>query len=160
LSLLQDILGVLTDTFHKPGLRLHSQILQKLFYIVESGAITVPLAAGYPNNQTYIRQFVTSLLKASFTHLAPAQVEQFVSGLLTLSSKSDNSVYKQHLRDFLIQLKEFAGKSNDLYEDERQAKIAEAQEREQNRIKSVPGLLYVTEQSRTAMNRKDKDEIL
>jgi hypothetical protein len=43
ISLLQDILGVLTDTFHKPGFRLQSLILAKLFNILETGAITVPL---------------------------------------------------------------------------------------------------------------------
>jgi len=43
ISLLQDILGVLTDTLHKPGFRIQSLILAKLFGILETGAITVPL---------------------------------------------------------------------------------------------------------------------
>lgn len=43
ISLLQDILGVLTDTLHKPGFRLQSLILAKLFSILETGTITVPL---------------------------------------------------------------------------------------------------------------------
>jgi len=43
ISLLQDILGVLTDTLHKPGFRIQSLILAKLFSILETGAITVPL---------------------------------------------------------------------------------------------------------------------
>jgi len=157
-SLLQDILGVLTDTFHKPGLKLHSQILQKLFYIVESNSITISLSSSFPNNQTYIRQFVISYLKASFAHLSTTTVDQFVSGLLTLSSKTEN-VYKTHLRDFLVQLKEFASKPSELFEEERQAKLAAEQKQNEDRIKSVPGLLYTT--PRTALNRdKDSDTIL
>jgi len=158
LSLLQDILGVMTDTFHKPGLRLHSQILQKLFHVVESGSITISLSAQHSNNQTYIRHVTTQMLKASFVHLSGQVIDQFVAGLFSLSSKPD-TVYKTHLRDFLIQLKEFAGKSNELYEEERAAKRAEEEAQQQARIKSVPGLLYTT--PRTALNQpKDKDEIL
>jgi len=161
-SVLQDILGVVTDTFHKPGLSLHSQILARLFTIVENGSITVPLNTQFPNNQTYIRQFVIDLLKRSFSHLSSTQIEQFVNGLFSLSGK-DANVYKQHLRDFLVRLKEFASKAEDLYEKERQKKLDEEKAREtareSARIMSVPGLLYTT--PRTQLNReKDKDEIL
>lgn len=34
---------MLTDTLHKPGFRLQSLILAKLFSILETGTITVPL---------------------------------------------------------------------------------------------------------------------
>ena len=44
LGLLQDVFSVLTDTLHKPGFKLHSQILATLFLAVEGdvGIATVP----------------------------------------------------------------------------------------------------------------------
>ncbi len=43
IALLQDILGVITDTLHKPGFRIQTLILAKLFNILETGGITTPL---------------------------------------------------------------------------------------------------------------------
>jgi hypothetical protein len=34
LTILQEIFAVLTDTFHKPGFKLHTAILQHLFCLV------------------------------------------------------------------------------------------------------------------------------
>jgi exportin-1 len=34
LNIEQEILAVLTDTFHKPGFKLHIAVLQHLFYVV------------------------------------------------------------------------------------------------------------------------------
>lgn len=46
------------------------------------------------------------------------------------------------LRDFLILLKEFAGKDQDeLFEQEKQAALKEAQDREELKKKAIPGLL-------------------
>nr|XP_024394785.1 protein EXPORTIN 1B-like [Physcomitrium patens]XP_024394786.1 protein EXPORTIN 1B-like [Physcomitrium patens] len=39
----QEVFAVLTDTFHKPGFKLHVLILQHLFCLVDSGALTQPL---------------------------------------------------------------------------------------------------------------------
>jgi len=65
LGLLQDVFSVLTDTLHKPGFKLHSQILATLFLTVDSDAISCPLwpaetqvAAG-TTNQQYLRELRT-----------------------------------------------------------------------------------------------------
>lgn len=120
-SLLADLLSVMTDTFHVPGFRLHSTILAELFRILEGGAITVPLweqaptPAGqapqqFANNHAYVRHCVTTLICSSFKHLAPGSVELFVDGLFSLNTDLPN--FKNHLRDFLIQQKEFAVDDN------------------------------------------------
>jgi hypothetical protein len=39
LTILQEIFAVLTDTFHKPGFKLHTAILQHLFCLVSRATV-------------------------------------------------------------------------------------------------------------------------
>lgn len=55
-SLIGEIFVILSDTFHKAGFRLQCELLSKIFGIVESGQVTVPLWGNqqqdqFPNNQ-------------------------------------------------------------------------------------------------------------
>ncbi|CEO99241.1 Importin N-terminal domain-containing protein [Plasmodiophora brassicae] len=144
LSILQDVLAVLTDTFHKPGFKMHAQILAKLFGAVESGRITVPLwnaqgagANQFSNNQQFIRHFVEDLLRKAFPQVTPAQISGFVQGLFQLHL--DLTRFKEHLRDFLVQLKEFSADNADLFlEEQEQAKKAR-----EEAMKAIPGMDYV-----------------
>jgi len=53
------------------------------------------------------------------------QIQVFVNGLFNLHS--DQNRFKVNVRDFLIELKEFAGQDNaDLYLEEREASMASA----------------------------------
>lgn len=81
LTLLQEIFAVMTDTFHKPGFKLHAHILHHLFAILSSPAITGPLwdltkapVNAYPDNATYVRQHITQFLTGAFPNLTPQQV--------------------------------------------------------------------------------------
>lgn len=86
-SLLSGIIGVLwfgvSDTFHKPGFKLHARILHHLFSIVlEGSVIRAPLwdtqAKGpnaYSSNAEYARDAVTELLCNSFPNMQKPQVE-------------------------------------------------------------------------------------
>jgi len=145
-SLLQDLLGVLTDTFHKPGFKSQATILAAMFHIVDSGRITAPLwppSQSFPNNQQYIRAFTSDLLHKSFRNLSQKQIFDFVDGLFKLNRQL--AEFKTHLRDFLVQIKEFSkdGKSNaDLFLEERQKQEEKIKAQDQQRIKGVPGLLY------------------
>jgi len=75
---------VLTDSFHKPGFKLHAVILQRLFALAEGDGpvvISVPLwdvaalgPTAYPTNAAFVRQHVTQLLSASFPNMAPPVV--------------------------------------------------------------------------------------
>ncbi len=53
----------------------------------------------------------------------------------------DLAAFKVHLRDFLVQLKEFTGDNEELYLEEKEAASAAAQAAEQKRAASIPGLL-------------------
>lgn len=137
---------MLTDTFHKPGFKLHVLVLQHLFCLVQSGAITEPLwdaaTVPYPysNNEIFVREYTIKLLSTSFPNMTPAEVTQFVNGLF--ESTSDLSTFKNHIRDFLVQSKEFSAQDNkDLYAEE----AAAQRERERQRMLNIPGLIAPNE---------------
>ncbi|KAF8044403.1 hypothetical protein BT93_A2406 [Corymbia citriodora subsp. variegata] len=146
LTIEQETFAVLTDTFHKPGFKLHVLVLQHLFCLVESGALTEPLwdastvSYPYPNNAVFVREYTIKLLGTSFPNMTVAEVTQFVNGLL--ESTNDLSTFKNHIRDFLVQSKEFSAQDNkDLYAEE----AAAQRERERQRMLSIPGLIAPNE---------------
>ncbi|XP_071710011.1 protein EXPORTIN 1A-like [Rutidosis leptorrhynchoides] len=144
--IVQEIFAVLTDTFHKPGFKLHVLVLQHLFCLVESGSLTEPLWDAstvqypYPNNGMFVREYTIKLLGASFPNIQASEVTKFVNGLF--ESRADLSTFKNHIRDFLVQSKEFSAQDNkDLFAEE----AALQQERERQRMLSVPGLIAPNE---------------
>ncbi|CAB4302171.1 unnamed protein product [Prunus armeniaca] len=146
LTIEQEIFAVLTDTFHKPGFKLHVLVLQHLFCLVESGTLTEPLwdiAAvpyPYPNNGIFVREYTIKLLSTSFPNMTGTEVTQFVSGLF--DSRTDLSTFKNHIRDFLVQSKEFSAQDNkDLYAEE----TAAQREKDRQRMLSIPGLIAPNE---------------
>jgi exportin-1 len=162
LSLLTDVLGVLTDTFHKPGFRLQSEILALLFNIVESGAVTVPLwspqEGSFANNHSYVQQYVTNLFATSFANLSATQVRDFIGGLFEYNTNLQQ--FKTHLKDFLVQQKEFAvdGVDNaDLYIEQREQQAAAAAAERAAVAAATPGLAYTAPV--TAIDRAENDQI-
>ncbi|KAH6809753.1 exportin 1A [Perilla frutescens var. frutescens] len=142
----QEIFAVLTDTFHKPGFKLHVLVLQHLFCLVESDVLTEPLwdvatvQYPYPNNGMFAREYTIKLLSSSFPNMTTTEVTQFVNGLF--ESRADISSFKNHIRDFLVQSKEFSAQDNkDLYAEE----AAAQRERERQRMLSIPGLIAPNE---------------
>ncbi|XP_047329646.1 protein EXPORTIN 1A [Impatiens glandulifera] len=142
----QEIFAVLTDTFHKPGFKLHVLVLQHLFCLVESGSLTEPLwdsstvTLPYPNNGMFVREYTIKLLGTSFPNMTTTEVTQFVNGLF--ESRNDFASFKNHIRDFLVQSKEFSAQDNkDLYAEE----AAAQRERERQRMLSIPGLIAPSE---------------
>lgn len=152
--ILNDILSVLTDTFHRPGFKLHAQILMHLIGAVGSGRITEPiwdqqqpeevaLATGNgtspPTNAAYLLNHLLKILKKAFPNLTDAQVNEIVKKIL---SGTDEKTFKGHLRDFLVQTKEFSGGDNtDLFDEEKQMQALEKQKAEQERLARTPGLV-------------------
>ncbi|KAB1267231.1 Exportin-1 [Camelus dromedarius] len=123
------------------GLTMHASILAYMFNLVEEGKISTPLNPGNPvNNQMFIQEYVANLLKSAFPHLQDAQVKLFVTGLFSLNQ--DIPAFKEHLRDFLVQIKEFAGEdTSDLFLEERETALRQAQEEKHKLQMSVPGIL-------------------
>lgn len=144
-DILQHLFSVVTDTSHTAGLTMQATILAYLFTIVEAGKVTVPLnptqqtSTGQSNLQ-YVQEFVANLLKTAFPHLTEAQVNITVQGFFNLDQ--DISGFREHLRDFLVQIREFAGEDNsDLFIEEREEALKRADEEKRKNQMSVPGIL-------------------
>uniref|UniRef100_A0A4W3JDD9 Exportin-1 n=1 Tax=Callorhinchus milii TaxID=7868 RepID=A0A4W3JDD9_CALMI len=141
-DILQHIFSVVTDTSHTAGLTMHATILAYMFSLVEDGKITLSLSPSTPtvNNQLFVQEFVANLLKTAFPHLQDAQIKIFVTGLFSLNQ--DIASFKEHLRDFLVQIKEFGGEdTSDLFLEEREAALRQAQEEKRKIQMTVPGIL-------------------
>merc|ERR1711963_1337307 len=144
-DILQHMFSVVTDTSHTAGLTMHATILAYMFTLVESEKITAPLNAEeqLKNNMTnmgYIQGFVANLLKSAFPHLTDNQIKITVTGLFNLNQ--DIPGFKDHLRDFLVQIREFTGEDDtDLYLEERETALKAAQEEKRKVQMTVPGIL-------------------
>lgn len=101
-DILTQIFAVVTDTSHTANLLMHAQILAYMFTLVETDQITVNLGP-IPSNVLYVQEYVASLLKSAFTHLTDNQIKVFVTGLFNLDQ--DVAAFKEHLRDFLVQIR-------------------------------------------------------
>ncbi len=113
----REIFVVLTDSLHKAGFKLQTEILMGLITVVKNREISVPISPDCPDNLQYVQQFLLSALAASFPHLAKATITQFVEALFMNCGTWET--FKTTVRDFLINLKEFAGDTEALYSEER-----------------------------------------
>jgi len=143
LDLLEHVLSVVTDRsqVQVAGLSYYADILCQLFSSVEF-FITEPLNADNPaqSNIDFVYQFVGNLLKGAFPHLSDDQIRVTVKGFYSFNQ--DPVRMKSHLRDFLVQIKEFVGEdTSDLYIEEREAEIQAIQKKKM----SVPGMVNPNE---------------
>ena len=161
---MQDVFFVLTDTDHKSGFKLQSMVLARLFQLVQTGAIGVPLfdpsTVPDPNmsNSQFLQEYTATLLKNAFPHLQPyvqppfasqrttncvfsprIQITAFVRNLAEYHS--DINKFKLSLRDFLVQLKEFAGDNTELYLEEKEAEAQRKAQEEREAAMKIPGML-------------------
>lgn len=140
-SLLQDILWVLTDRVHKFAFKQHCVILRAMFNLLETGFISAPLfpasaATAGKTNKMFVGEHTCTLLLQYFKNLTAPQVTKFVQGLFDMTK--DSAAYKQHVRDFLIELREFKTEDNSqLYAEEAAAKA----ETQRQAMLAVPGLV-------------------
>jgi exportin-1 len=148
LHLLQDLFFIMTDTFHKSGFKKQAMIMTTMFAMVESGRVTAPLGPdANQDNRIFMREYVAQLLSKSFPNLTGNDVHAFVVGLF---EKKDFDSFCDHLRDFLVQLKEFSeGDSNkDLYSAEEEANRSATGQREL----AIPGLVGANDPRRESEN--------
>jgi len=155
LSILQDIFWVVTDADHKSGFRLQSQLLARMFELVETGQVQMPLfdptALSDPNvsNSEFVRDYCISLLQTAFTHLQLAQVQAFIANLFQYHN--DPARFKLAMRDFLVQLKEFSGDNAELYLEEKEKEAQWRARMEHEAASRIPGMLKPSQ-------LEDKDE--
>ncbi|XP_013415271.1 exportin-1 isoform X2 [Lingula anatina] len=141
-DILQHIFSVVTDSSQSGGLTMHASILAYMFTLVEMGKITVSLSPNHQASQNvqFVQEFLVNLLKAAFPHLNDTQLRVFIEGLFSFDQ--DIQAFKEHLRDFLVQIREFAGEDNsDLFLEERESAIREAQDEKRKQQMAVPGIL-------------------
>jgi exportin-1 len=149
LSLIQDVFAVMTDRLHKSGFKMHATLLRLMFHLVQMNQVTVPLfdPATQPPGQTnpaFLRDHMGNLLVASFPNLSKMQVGKFVDGMLDI--KMDLPTFKTHLRDFLIELKEFNAEDNSaLYTEEQERERQKQEMALRAERSSVPGMLKPAE---------------
>lgn len=141
MHIVREVFAVMTDTFHKPGFKLHARILHHLFALARpDGGLAAPLWEGgapgaHASNAAYVTGAVTALLTASFPNLRPGTVDAAVGGMCALR---EYAAFKEHLRDFLVQTKQFASQDNaDLFAEEA-ARTAAA---EAERLAAIPGMV-------------------
>jgi exportin-1 len=145
LPLIQDVFAVMTDRLHKSGFKMHATLLRMMFHLVQMNQVTVPLfdPAAQPPGQTnpaFLRDHISTLLIGSFPNLSKTQVAKFVEGMFDVNMDLPN--FKTHLRDFLIELKEFSAEDNSALFTEEQER--ERRQREQELMaerSSVPGMI-------------------
>lgn len=145
-DILQHMFSVVTDTSHTAGLTMHATILAYMFTLLETNKISVhlnPASSTQPlpgANITFVQEFVANLLRTAFPHLSDNQIKITVTGLFNLDQ--DIPAFKEHLRDFLVQIREFTGEDDtDLFLEEREAALKKAQEDKRRFQLAVPGML-------------------
>ena len=90
------------------------------------------------SNGEYLRNLLLQMFSSSFPNLTQPQLTQIIQ--LMFEHCKDHAAFKQHLRDFLVQLKEF-GDSTDLYADELKAQADTKAKDLRARQEAIPGLL-------------------
>jgi exportin-1 len=142
-DILQHIFSVVTDSSHSAGLLMHATILAYMLSLVEMNKVTVPLSpslTGAVQNMPFVQEFLANLLKSAFPHLNDVQIKFFIEGLFSFNQ--DIPQFKEHLRDFLVQIREFAGEDNTgLFLEEREGAIRQAQEEKRRVQLTVPGII-------------------
>ncbi|CAO3686094.1 unnamed protein product [Rhizopus stolonifer] len=149
LPLLQDIFFVLTDSDHKSGFKGQTEVLARLFHLVSKNMITAPLfdptQASNPNmtNADFLRDHVSTLLQNAFPHLQSAQIKVFVHAMFEYNGNP--ATFKLEVRDFLIQLKEFAGENAELFLEEKERDMENQRKAEMAKALSIPGMVKPSE---------------
>ena len=90
------------------------------------------------NNGEYLRNLLLQMFSSSFPNLTQPQLTSVIQRMF--EHCKDQPAFKQHLRDFLVQLKEF-GDSTDLYAEEKQAQDDDKAKNLRARQEAIPGLL-------------------
>jgi len=135
----------MTDRLHKPGFKMHATLLRHMFHLVQMNQVTLPLfdPAQQPpgtTNPAFLKQHIADLLVSSFPNLTRSQVGKFVDGMMDI--RMDLPTFKGHLRDFLIELKEFSSEDNSgLFSEEREKAALAQQQAIDAQRRAIPGIV-------------------
>ncbi|KAL3311370.1 Exportin-1 [Cichlidogyrus casuarinus] len=102
-------------------------------------------------NVQFVNEALFDLLKNAFPHLQQPQITLFIQGLFSFDQ--DVATFREHVRDFLVQIREVAGEDlTDLYLEEREQDILKAQEEKKKKLSAVPGILNPNLDAENEMN--------
>eukprot|EP00056_Hartaetosiga_gracilis_P006285 m.95223 g.95223 ORF g.95223 m.95223 type:complete len:1069 (+) comp12430_c0_seq1:90-3296(+) len=142
LDIMESLFAVATDSSYVSGMNYHSLLLANMFEVVESGNIQVQLNSEQDESQdtkSFVGEYVANLLQSAFPHLQNDQLSVIVEGFFAYDK--DNIKFKQHLRDFLVQCKEYNGEDvADLFLEERKEQLAKAEEEKKKSLSQIPGM--------------------
>ncbi|CAI5450933.1 unnamed protein product [Caenorhabditis angaria] len=139
IDILQHVLAVACDSsqVHVAGLTYYAEVLCALFRAPEY-SIKLPLnsANEQQSNIDYIYEHIGGIFSQHFSNLTQDQIRVIIKGFFSFNTEI--GLMRNHLRDFLIQIKEFNGEdTSDLFLEEREAEIQQAQSRK----RAVPGMI-------------------
>ncbi|KAI0978058.1 hypothetical protein GJ496_001942 [Pomphorhynchus laevis] len=152
---LEHIFVILNETSLRTGISKHTQILSSLFLIVDTGRITIPLDPSVTNtpngNLAYVKQYTTSMFMRVFPHLRDEQIKIIVDGFIHYDQ--DFPKFKNHLRDFLIEIREHSGTdTRDLYLEERDLEIQKAAQDKLNKQTACGSIDIIINRNPTTNN--------
>jgi len=139
ITILEHVLGVLTDSNQVQfiGLTNLSETVCLLFQAAES-IIEVPLNPENPaqSNMDFVFASIASLFSTHFKNLTEAQIRVTIKGFFSYNRLL--TTMREHIRDFLIQIKEESGEDTaDLFLEEKETEIQKIQSEKQ----SIPGVM-------------------
>ncbi|GMR57997.1 hypothetical protein PMAYCL1PPCAC_28192, partial [Pristionchus mayeri] len=137
-QLLQHVLAVVADSnqVQVAGMTYFAEIMCLMFRALET-SITVPLNPTNPNqaNIDFISDHIGNIFVQHFTNLTTDQVRVIIKGFVSFNNNI--TAMKNHIRDFLVQLKEQSGEdTSDLFLEEREKEIQAAQSKKM----MIPGM--------------------
>ncbi|KII72118.1 Exportin-1 [Thelohanellus kitauei] len=114
------MLHLVGDGLHRSNLGEQSFILSHMINLVDSDKIKTSISEASNSmsaNRTFVKEHAMFFLKQQHEHLNEQQLLLFVNGLFCFYKDHDQFV--QHLKDFLITVKEYQGEdTDDLFADE------------------------------------------
>lgn len=144
LDILQHLFSAITDPSLSAGLVQQATVLAYIFSVLETDKIRVPLSntqlQNNLSNVAFVQQYVKELLKNVYPHLSDAQIEITVKGFFNCDQNIP--AFKDHLRDFLIQIREYSGADDsDLFLAEREQALKQHEDDKRRRQMMVPGII-------------------
>lgn len=147
LPLLNELLAVLTDGFHKSEMPHQAKVLGKMFSAVLSGIITAPLwdASSPPvaNNVEFIGNYTCDLVGTAFPNLSQTVVTNFVQGMFSYCDDPIN--FKKHIQDFLVQVMEVSDPDQDdnmaLFQEDLAAELKLKTDEDTSIKLAIPGMV-------------------
>lgn len=120
------ILHLVSDGMHQSDLGEHSFLLSHMINLVDNDKIKMPLneqSGKIVSNKVFVKDHTVQFLKQQHENLTEQQLTLFVNGLFCFYKNHDQFV--QHLKDFLVIIKEFQGEEeDDLFTEELKKEIA------------------------------------